>query len=155
MNDRYFLIFEVQGASADDATETLRHLVSGDPDALIADDVVGPGDPRLIGWPAWNDISDSFESDDDDGKSRKAEPGSILLATITMLGTPMHFGAIRVTSGEYVSGELYSATPQMASDPAVQDELEKVFSVYDTALQITEIDGYEGEYVLYATPHGA
>lgn len=132
----YFLIHAIEAESASEAEVQLEEAyASGDESIALPDDTVHPGDARLIGWPAWNDISDSVE----------AKPGAYLGATITILSTPMHLRAIRVDE----DGE--------ATDPALglQNELQHVYGIYDAALTRTDIDGYEGEFVIYATPHGA
>lgn len=82
----------------------------------------------------FDDISDGYG----------AAPGAALLTTLYILGVPHHLTAIRVTG----DGE------QTAVDPALREELEKVYALYDYALVTTEIPGFDGEYVIYATPHG-
>lgn len=78
-----------------------------------------------------------------------ASPGSILLTTLRVDGNPLHFQALRVISLE---DENFT---QRAADPVVQEQLDALSELYaDTAFVTTELDGWDGQYVLYAVPFG-
>ncbi len=77
---------------------------------------------------------------------RQLDDEDVWLGTVHILGTPMHFQAIRVER------ETEPGIWKGTRDP--YDRLEDVYQVNDAPPIVTQIPGLEGDFVVLIFPHG-
>jgi len=91
-----------------------------------------------------DDWEDNTQDDD-------APENSAMLGCARLYGTSYHAIAIRVVGGFSKEGE---PAEQQALDPSFQEELDALYGVNgDGPFCLTQIPGYEGDYVIAIIPY--